>query len=112
MIALSATQLKLILADQVVAADLVLINKIDTVYKEEVAVASFVACGLNCNADLQSVKFGNLMRIKDGSEQIILFKCNTTSALNSEHRMVPILVHGTTVPFTLHTTVARICRCY
>ena len=26
------------------------------------------------------------MRIKDGSEQIILFKCNTTSALNSEHR--------------------------
>lgn len=63
-----------LLAEQVEAADLILINKIDMASKEEVTIASTVARGLNVNAELQSVEFGkispkmvigNMMQIKD-----------------------------------------------
>eukprot|EP00957_Ditylum_brightwellii_P188652 14361433-Ditylum_brightwellii.AAC.1 len=41
-----------LLAEQVEAADLLLVNKIDMAGKEQVAVASSVARGLNKDADL------------------------------------------------------------
>ena len=49
-----------LLAEQVEAADLILINKIDMASSEEVTIASSVARGLNANADLQSVSFGKI----------------------------------------------------
>ena len=49
-----------LLAEQVEAADLILINKIDMASKEEVTIASTVARGLNLKADLQSVEFGKI----------------------------------------------------
>jgi len=47
-----------LLAEQVEAADLLLVNKIDMAGKEQVAVASSVARGLNKDADLFEVEFG------------------------------------------------------
>lgn len=63
-----------LLAEQVEAADLILINKIDMASPEEVTIASSVARGLNAKADLQRVEFGkispltilgNLMQVED-----------------------------------------------
>ena len=63
-----AYQLKVpeLLAEQVEAADLLIINKIDLAGPEQVKVASSVARGINAKAVLQEVEFGKV------SPQVIL----------------------------------------
>mmetsp|Transcript_30921 Transcript_30921/g.56054 ORF Transcript_30921/g.56054 Transcript_30921/m.56054 type:complete len:564 (-) Transcript_30921:39-1730(-) len=49
-----------LLAEQVEAADLLIINKIDLAGPEQVEIASSVARGLNAKADMQQVEFGRV----------------------------------------------------
>jgi G3E family GTPase len=55
-----------LLAEQVEAADLILVNKVDLASEDQVAVASTVARGLNEKADVEEVAFGRI------SSQLIL----------------------------------------